>query len=566
MEHFERKMKEAGLNQAAIGAFRQNYHALAQGDTGLLAEGDIAPVTQLPNLQDLKKTDDPKQVAEMLQKTAVLKLNGGLGTSMGLDQAKSLLEVKDGHSFLDLIAMQIKDMRKRFGAEVKFVLMNSFSTSEDTNRFMEEKHGDLAKGGYLELLQNKSPKVDLKTMLPASYPENPDLEWCPPGHGDIYPSLLGTGMLDKLIQDGIEYVFVSNSDNLGATLDVDLLAHFASKDTPFMMEVCERTESDKKGGHLCVTRKSGKLTLRESAMCPAEDMDSFQDIRKHRFFNTNNLWLNLTKLKDVLEKNDGVLPLPLIKNKKTINPREDTTAEVYQLETAMGSAIEAFDGAGAVCVPRSRFAPVKTCNDLFALRSDAYVVTDDSRVVLAEGVANPPVVKLDDQFYKKVDKFDRLVKGKEDVRIRPGTSADRRWVWERVFHEKMNPCTPLFMDGFLLAVEAKDERVGCLKVVRGKGYVELSSLIVVPERRQQGVAKKLVRAAQAQLSSDHAVYLTTIPSASGFWNRLGFHSVPWQDAPLPLVVEAGLGNVVSRLAVGQPCLLLAYRKEGPGDG
>lgn len=159
-----------------------------------------------------------------------------------------------------------------------------------------------------------------------------------------------------------------------------------------------------------------------------------------------------------------------------------------------------------------------------------------------------------------------FVADQEDVRIRPGTSADRRWVWERVFHEKMNPCTPLFMDGFLLAVDAKDERVGCLKVVRGKGYVELSSLIVVPERRQQGVAKKLVRAAQAQLSSDHAVYLTTIPSASGFWNRLGFHTVPWQDAPLPLVVEAGLGNVVSRLAVGQPCLLLAYRKDGPGDG
>lgn len=416
MEHFERKMTEAGLNQAAIGAFRQNYQALAQGDTGLLPEGDIAPVTQLPNLKDLKKQNNPEQVAQLLKKTAVLKLNGGLGTSMGLDKAKSLLEVKEGHTFLDLIAMQIKDMRKRFGAEVKFVLMNSFSTSEDTNRYMDEKHGDLAKGGYLELMQNKSPKVDLKTMLPATYPENPDLEWCPPGHGDIYPSLLGTGMLDKLIQDGIEYVFVSNSDNLGATLDVDLLAHFASKDMPFMMEVCERTESDKKGGHLCVTRKSGKLTLRESAMCPAEDMDAFQDIEKHRFFNTNNLWLNLSKLKSVLEKNNGVLPLPLIKNKKTINPRDDTTAAVYQLETAMGSAIEAFDGAGAVCVPRSRFAPVKTCNDLFALRSDAYLVTDDFRVVLAEGVMKPPVVKLDDQFYKKVDKFDRLVKGQVSLR------------------------------------------------------------------------------------------------------------------------------------------------------
>lgn len=411
MDQFETKMKASGLNEAAIGAFRQNYQALSEGVTGMISESMIDPVEGLPMLEDLKKEAQSTDMSELLKKTAVLKLNGGLGTSMGLDKAKSLLEVKNGHTFLDLIALQIKHMRRAFAADVKFILMNSFSTSKDTNEFMKEKHGDMTEGGYLELMQNKSPKVDLKTLMPAEYPDNPELEWCPPGHGDIYPSLLGTGMLDDLIQEGIQYVFVSNSDNLGATLDVNLLSHFASADMPFMMEVCERTESDKKGGHLCVMKKNGKLTLRESAMCPEEDVSSFQDIGKHRFFNTNNLWLNLIHLKDVLDKNNGVLPLPLIKNKKTINPRDDSSAAVYQLETAMGSAIESFDGAGAVCVPRSRFAPVKTCNDLFALRSDAFTITDDFRIVLSKGLTKPPVIKLDDKFYKKVDRFDELVRG-----------------------------------------------------------------------------------------------------------------------------------------------------------
>lgn len=81
---------------------------------------------------------------------------------------------------------------------------------------------------------------------------------CPPGHGDIYPSLLGSGMLERLLSEGIQYLFVSNSDNLGATLDLQLLQHFASSGAPFMMEVCERTAADKKGGHLARRKADGE--------------------------------------------------------------------------------------------------------------------------------------------------------------------------------------------------------------------------------------------------------------------------------------------------------------------
>ena len=217
----------------------------------------------------------------LLSKTAVLKLNGGLGTSMGLEKAKSLLPVKDGKTFLDLIALQVKHTREATGAAgLRFVLMNSFSTSEDTRAFLAKEHPELLAQPDSELLQNKSPKLDAATLEPAAWPADPDLEWCPPGHGDIYPSLLGSGMLARLLDAGVEYLFVSNSDNLGATLDVDLLAHFASSKAPFLMEVAERTAADKKGGHLAVRLADGRLTLRESAQCLDEDKAAFEDVTK----------------------------------------------------------------------------------------------------------------------------------------------------------------------------------------------------------------------------------------------------------------------------------------------
>jgi UTP--glucose-1-phosphate uridylyltransferase/phosphoglucomutase len=213
-------------------------------------------------------------------------------------------------------------------------------------------------------------------------------------------------MLDRLLADGLEFLFVSNSDNLGATLDLDLLSHFASSGGAFTMEVCERTAGDKKGGHLARRRADGRLMLRESAMCPDADKAAFEDIARHRFFNTNNLWVNLRALKAAVGAAGGTLRLPLIKNKKTVNPRAAGSAPVFQLETAMGSAIECFDAASAVVVPRSRFAPVKTCSDLFALRSDAYVLTPGSTVALAAPA--PPLVKLDDAHYKLVDAMEAL--------------------------------------------------------------------------------------------------------------------------------------------------------------
>jgi UDP-N-acetylglucosamine pyrophosphorylase len=238
-------------------------------------------------------------------------------------------------------------------------------------------------------------------------PENPELEWYPPGHGDIYTALVTSGVLDALLSFGVEYAFVSNADNLGASLDTAILGFFASKGFPFMMECADRTEADKKGGHLAKRSSDDQLILRESAQCAAADEVDFQNINKYRYFNTNNLWIHLPSLKCLLDKSKGVIPLPILRNGKTLDPRNSKSPAVYQLETAMGSAIAVFKGAAAIRVPRSRFAPVKANSDLLAVRSDAYVLTDDYRVTL-----NPlrkgrtVVVDLDSRFYKLIDQME----------------------------------------------------------------------------------------------------------------------------------------------------------------
>ena len=389
-------MRAEGLSEACIGAFENSYNMLVSGDSGMISEASIAPAADLPELEKLAVTPD----MTLLAKACVCKLNGGLGTSMGLDKAKSLLEVKGGDSFLDLIAKQIINARKKLGFDVKFVLMNSFSTSDDTKEYLCSKYPEFAsEWAAIEMVQNKVPKVDAKSKAPAEWPKNPSLEWCPPGHGDLYATLIGSGKLKELRAAGIKYMFVSNSDNLGADLDLALLTHFAKSGSPFMMECCTRTEADKKGGHLAMRTADGQLILRESAQCADADEKAFQDVAKHRFFNTNNLWLDLEQLEALLAKTGGVVRLPTILNGKTVDPQDGASTKVVQLETAMGAAIELFAGASAIVVPRSRFAPVKKCSDLLLLRSDAYGLVNFKPTLTATPA---PIVDLDSKKYKLV--------------------------------------------------------------------------------------------------------------------------------------------------------------------
>lgn len=405
-DSFEIKMRAASMGDAAVHAFQRNYQALVRDETGMIPEDSIEPVEGLASYESIRETPaNPTLLGEAV----VIKLNGGLGTGMGLQGPKSLLPVRDGLTFLDLIVRQILELRHTTGAGTRLLLMNSFSTSEATLRHLARYQADgLADAADVELMQNQIPKVDAETLRPAEWPADPTLEWCPPGHGDLFPALAGSGWLDRLLDAGVKYAFVSNSDNLGAVPDPALLAHFAGSGAPFLMEVTRRTAADRKGGHLAVRKSDGRLLLREVAQCPDADADAFQDIGRHRYFNTNSLWLRLDVLRDQLAADNGVLPLPMIRNRKTLDPRDPSSPKVYQLETAMGAAIECFEGAAAIEVPRSRFAPVKTTADLLALRSDAYEILADGSVALHPSRdGQPPVIRLSDG-YAKIDSLDSL--------------------------------------------------------------------------------------------------------------------------------------------------------------
>ena len=215
---------------------------------------------------------------------------------------KSLLEVKDGLTFLDITVHQIRDLRERTGARLPLVLMNSFAT-RDASLAALEPYDDLPVDGVpADFLQSKVPKLAADDLAPARWPDDPALEWAPPGHGDLYPSLLSSGMLDALLDGGYRYAFVANVDNLGAVLEPRILAWFAREQIPFLMEVADRTAADRKGGHLAASGRTAASSCARSRRRPRRTSTPFQDTSRHRFFNTNTLWIDLRALADVLAR------------------------------------------------------------------------------------------------------------------------------------------------------------------------------------------------------------------------------------------------------------------------
>ena len=402
----EKLMSQAGLSRFAINAFRYNYEQVVKGETGYIKFSDIDLVESLQQYDEL--SEPGSDVLQNISKLAVIKLNGGLGTTMGLNAAKSLLPAKDNLSFFDIVINQIFALRKKYNCPIPLIFMNSFRTEEDTLRVLE-KYSDFDKGQNgisPTFVQGKVPKIRADNFAPVKWEKDPSLEWCPPGHGDIFVSLKQTGLLDVLISKGYKYIFVSNGDNLGATLCPKILDYVVRNNIPWLSETTARTAADNKGGHIS-RFKDGRLMLREPAQCPPDEMGDFSDIEKFKYFNINNLWINLEALRDTLNRNNDILKLTLIRNEKTVDPVDATSPKVYQLETAMGAAISCFDGACAICVPRSRFAPVKNTADLLSLWSDNFYLDDVYNVCRNRKGTGEILVSLDNVYYKNIDDFEK---------------------------------------------------------------------------------------------------------------------------------------------------------------
>ncbi|MBC2961341.1 UTP--glucose-1-phosphate uridylyltransferase [Nocardioides deserti] len=419
------KMLAAGVDEVAIETFAHYYRLLEHGETGMIPESTIDPV-DMESLADVEVPDGIGAAA--LRTTAVIKLNGGLGTSMGMDRAKSLLCVRRGLSFLDIIARQVLHLRKAHGATLPLIFMNSFRTSADTMAALA-RYADLPVEGLpLEFLQNKEPKLLTSDLSPVSWPKDPDLEWCPPGHGDLYTALRGTGLLARLLEAGYERVFVSNSDNLGAVPDPVVAGWFARSGAPFAIEAVRRTPSDRKGGHFARRKSDGRIVLRETAQTLDEDKQALADLDRHRYCSTNNLWFDLRAMQEALDVREGILGLPMIRNVKNVDPGDKSSPEVVQVETAMGAAIEVFEGSQLIEVGRDRFVPVKTTNDLLVLRSDVYEIGQD--FVLDQVAGDIPFVDLDPDHYKLVGEFDkRFPEGAPSMREASSLRVNGDWTF-----------------------------------------------------------------------------------------------------------------------------------------
>lgn len=389
---FENIMLVDNLSKRAIDTFKKHYSILLSQKDNFLYEKEIEPIDNLDSLDDIRQTVSDSCPPS----TAVIKLNGGLGTSMGMEYAKSLIKAKHNMSFLEII------LRQTAHCGQKLILMESFATINECKKELSKLCASLNIDMPFQFLQNKVPKILKDSMLPAVYKENPELEWTPPGHGDIYASLMATGLLDKLIESKIEYIFISNADNLGAVTDEAIPIYMRENNIDFLMEVCERLPEDKKGGHLA-KNKAGSLILREVAQCSPNEINSFQNIMKYKYFNTNSIWINLLALKEMIDRSGGIMDLPLIRNEKNLNPRDLSSPKVYQLETAMGSAISLFKNSKALKVSRKRFRPIKTTNDLVLIYSDLYDLNEN--YVIENNLEKSTFIDLDPLFFKTIDQI-----------------------------------------------------------------------------------------------------------------------------------------------------------------
>jgi UTP--glucose-1-phosphate uridylyltransferase len=399
---FIEKMFKTGCSQSVIDLFFMYYRKLKDGDRGIIYEKDIEPL----EYGTVEKFDGIEKNIFSTEKCAVIKLNGGLGTSMGMREPKSFVEVRDGKRFIDISVLQQECYEVETGEKYPLIFMNSAYTKNATLKFIREHPQILCEGISSCFNQHSFVKVLKDNFCAASFEENTDLEYNPAGHGDVYTALSESGVLKNLLDNDFRFAFISNIDNCAASFDASIVNYMVKNNIYFLMEVCKRTDMDKKGGHIA-KNKNGGYILRERAQADKTEIEQFEDIKRYSYFNTNSIWVDLRQLDKIISENE-VIELPFIANEKTLDPNDKTTQKVYQIETAMGAALSLFENASVLEVGKNRFFPVKTTNDLFLLRSDRYSLKD-GKIISFDDNASQCIVELENKFYGNIDDFEKRV-------------------------------------------------------------------------------------------------------------------------------------------------------------
>ena len=275
----------------------------------------------------------------------MIKLNGGLGTSMGLDRAKSLLEVRDGLSFLDIIARQVLAAREEHDVTLPLVFMNSWRTRDDT---AARARGLRPRGRAT--CRWTSCRTRSRSSAPTTSPRSSGRRTrtssgARPGTATSTPPCAAAGCWTGSSRPASSGRSCRTPTTSARRPTPGSPSGSPSSGAPFAIEAVRRTPSDRKGGHFARRTSDERIVLRETAQTLDEDKEALADLSRHRYCSTNNLWFDLEAMRDELDRRDGVLGLAMIKNTKTVDPADADSPEVIQIETAMGAAIEVFDGS-----------------------------------------------------------------------------------------------------------------------------------------------------------------------------------------------------------------------------
>ena len=397
------KAEAGGVRAVEVAALRRRLSQLSEQQAGYLPGEALESLADLPRLDELPDPP-PGQARDVLDRLVVVKLNGGLhGTSMGLSGPKSLLQVKSGASFLDVFATQVLALRDRHGARLPLVLMNSAATRGPSLDYLSRYDGLRVPGVPLDFLQGREPKIRADDLRPVAWPADPGWSGARPGTATSTPRWRRPAPWRPCSAPGCATPSCPTPTTSARSPTPESPHGWPPSRCRSRWRRCAARLRDRKGGHLA--RYQGRVVLRETAQVPDGDT-SFTDVERWRWYNTNNIWIDLRVLRELQAADPAAPALPLIVNRKTVDPRHPASTPVIQLESAMGAAIGSIPGARAIHVPRSRFAPVKTTDDLLVLRSDAYQLTSDGRMRPAfDGPG--PVVTLDKDFYKLLPDFDQ---------------------------------------------------------------------------------------------------------------------------------------------------------------
>ena len=294
-------------------------------------------------------------------KVALFVLNGGMATRFG-NVVKGVVEVFEGKSFLQLKAEDVKHSKDDLGANIPFVMMNSFATKDATlKHFQEHDHFGLSEDDIFAYEQSISLRMNPDGTIYLDEQGKPSYH--SPGHGDFFDGLRDSGVMAALKERGCEYICFSNVDNLGATIEPLIIGSHIASGRSMTAELTERRKNSEgvwdKGGAPALA--DGRSQLLEGFRFPPDfDRGLLPD------FSTNNFIFTLNDI-------DRKLPLPRHIVEKNVNG-----STVLQIESITCEVSGVYENGQQIIdvnylrVPRDgvrgRFFPVKSRQDLEDMR------------------------------------------------------------------------------------------------------------------------------------------------------------------------------------------------------